>query len=197
MSALEAGEDTRTATTQQYEMTLAVFGRVLAQVSPGQLDGPTPCASFTVAQLIDHTIFTQCMIVDALQDKPFNMAGLEVAPSEQANAFDRAGTDAVSELHRPGAMDKVVEMPFGTFSAEHLMELCALDTFVHAWDLAKATGQTTDLASDLVDGLTAIAVDHMAHAPRGDEPAPYGPEQTPPEGASAADRLAAFLGRTV
>ena len=197
MSTLESGEETRNETTRQYESTLAVFGRVLARVAPDQFDGPTPSASFDVAQLVDHTIATQCMITDALQDRPFNMAGVQVAPAEQADAFDRARADAVAELRRPGAMEKVVVMPFGTFPVEHLIELSALDTFQHAWDLAKATGQDTDLAPDLVEALMAVAVDHMAHAPRGEEPAPYGPERTAPAGASAADRLAAFLGRAV
>lgn len=42
-----------------------------------------------------------------------------------------------------------------------------------------------------------LAVAHMANVPRGEEPAPYRPEQTAPAGAPAADRLAAFLGRAV
>ncbi len=123
--------------------------------------------------------------------------GVQVSPAEQVATFEVVATNAVAELQRNGAMAKIVEMPFGTFPGEHLMELCALDTFQHAWDLAKATGQDTDLAPDLTDALMAVAVDHMAHAPRGEEPAPYGPEQTAPEGAPAADRIAAFLGRSV
>ncbi len=197
MSALQSREGPLEITTRQYEATLAVFRGIMTKVSPDQVGDPTPCASFNVAQLIDHTIATQCMIIDALQDKPFNIAGVEVTPHEQVAEFDRAGSDALAELRRDGAMDKVVAMPFGTFPGGHLMELCALDTFQHAWDLAKAAGQDTDLEPSMVDGLMAIAVDHMAHVPRGDEPAPYGPEQEAPEGASAADRLAAFLGRRV
>jgi uncharacterized protein (TIGR03086 family) len=175
MRALELDNDkAQPVSTQQYETTIAVFRRILEQVSPDQVDDPTPCASFNVAQLIDHTIATQHMIIDALQDKPFNMAGVQVAPDEQAAAFDLAAANAVAELHRDGAMDKILEMPFGTFPGQHLVELCALDTFQHAWDLAKATGQNTDLAPDITEALMAVAVDHMAHAPRGQEPAPYG-----------------------
>jgi uncharacterized protein (TIGR03086 family) len=182
---------------RDYETAIATFRRVLAGVTPEQRASATPCASFDVAQLIDHTIGTQHMVTDALQDKPFNMTGVEVARSEQAAAFDRAAADAVAGLGRDGAMDKAVTLPFGTFSGEKLMGLAALDTFQHAWDLAKATGQDTDLDGDLAESLTVLAVAHMAHAPRGEEPAPYGPERTAPAGAPAADRLAAFLGRDV
>lgn len=183
--------------TETYEGTIAIFRGVLAAVRPDQTMSPTPCASFTVAQLIDHTIATQHMVTDALLDKPFNFAGVQVTPPEQAAAFDRAAADAVADLQRDDAMVKVVALPFGTFPGEHLMELAALDTFQHAWDLAKATGQATDLDAGMVDALWDVAVAHMEHAPRGEEPAPYGPEQTAPAEASAADRLAAFLGRKV
>lgn len=184
-------------TTQGYETAIATFRQVLVGVTPEQVTSATPCASFDVAQLIDHTIGTQHMVTDALQDKPFNMTGVEVARSEQAAAFERAAADAVAELRRDGAMDRTVTLPFGTFSGEKLMSLAALDTFQHAWDLARATGQDTDLDTELAASLMDVAVAHMAHAPRGEEPAPYGPEQTAPAGAPAADRLAAFLGRVV
>ena len=182
---------------QTYETAIATFRQVLAGVTPDQLGSATPCASFDVAQLIDHTIGTQHMVTDALQGKPFNTTGVEVARSEQAAAFDRAASDAVTELRRDGAIDTTVTLPFGSFSGEKLMGLAALDTFQHAWDLAKATGQDTDLDADLAESLMDLAVAHMAHAPRGEEPAPYGPEQIAPAGASTADRLAAFLGRVV
>ncbi len=183
--------------TEQYEDAITEFRQVLAAVTPAQLADPTPCASFNVAQLVDHTIATQYMIVDALRDKPFNATGVEVAPGAQASTFDQAAADAIEELHRDGAMEKTVSLPFGTFSGAQLMGLGVLDTFQHAWDLAKATGQATDLAPGMAEALMGPAVAHMAHAPRGDEPAPYGPEQAAPDDASAADRLAAFLGRVV
>jgi uncharacterized protein (TIGR03086 family) len=183
--------------TLQYEQAIDEFRQVLAAVAPDQYGDATPCESFNVAQLVDHTIGTQLMIVDALQDKPFNMTGIEVAPGEQSAAFDRAAADAVAELDRDGAMTKGVTLPFGSFTGEQLMGLGVLDTFQHAWDLAKATGQDTDLAPEMAEMLMSHAVAHMAHAPRGPEPAPYAAEQPVPDGASAADRLAAFLGRTV
>ncbi len=182
---------------QEYETAIGTFRQVLMGVTPEQITSATPCASFDVAQLIDHTIGTQHMVTDALQDKPFNMTGVQVTRSEQAAAFERAAADAVAELRRDGAIDKAVTLPFGTFSGEKLMDLAALDTYQHAWDLAKATGQDTDLNANLAESLMDVAVTHMAHAPRGEEPAPYGPEQPAPAGAPAADRLAAFLGRIV
>ncbi len=183
--------------TKEYEHAIAEFRDVLAAVTPDQVDAPTPCASFNVAQLIDHTIGTQRVVVEALRGESLGGPDVEAGSGDRAAAYHRAAADAVAELHRDGALGKTVTLPFGAFSGEKLMHLATLDTFQHAWDLAAATGQDTDLDARLANRLMDVAVAHMAHAPRGDEPAPYGPEQTASQGAPAADRLAAFLGRVV
>jgi len=183
--------------TNNYEDAIAEFRQVLNAVTPDQIGRPTPCASFDVAQLINHTIGTQRMVVGALRGELSSMTETEEASGDLVATYDRAAAEAVGELQQDGALARLVTLSFGTFSGEDLMRLAALDTFQHAWDLARATGQVSDLNATLAEGMLEIAVGHMAHAPRGDEPAPYGPEQTAPDGASAADRLAAFLGRVV
>jgi len=183
--------------TNQYESAIAEFRRVLTAVAPNQVDQPTPCASFNVTQLIDHTIGTQRMVVGAMTGESPGNDGDASTPQELATIYGRVASEAVAELSRDGALEKAVTLPFGTFSGRDLMRLAALDTFQHAWDLAMATGQDTNLDPELAEGLWEVAVGHMAHAPRGEEPAPYGPERTAPDGAPAADRLAAFLGRVV
>ncbi len=105
-------------TIQEYETAIATFRQVLAGAAPEQITCTTPCASFDVGQLINHTIGTQHMVTDAPRDKPFNMTGVELARGEQAAAFDRAAADAVAELHREGAMGKEVNLPFGNFGQE-------------------------------------------------------------------------------
>ena len=185
------------STTQPLEEANTIFRMVLLAVTPDRLGQPTPCKSFTVTQLVNHTIGTHSMIIDALRDKPFNAEPIDVAADAAVATFDDAAADALAELRRDGAMDKTVTLPFGTFTGAELMGMGSLDTFQHAWDLATATGQNTDLAPELATALQALAEAHMEHAPRGDEPAPYAPEQFAPAGAPAADHLAAFLGRSV
>jgi uncharacterized protein (TIGR03086 family) len=79
-----------------------------------------------------------------------------------------------------------------------VMNMGAMDLFLHAWDVAKATNQSTDLDPVLADELLAVSRQMMQPGFRGDDgKAPFGPEQVAPAGATAADRLAAFSGRTV
>ena len=75
------------------------------------------------------------------------------------------------------------------------MALATTDTFTHGWDLAKATGQSTDLDPALAEELLQAAQLLVPDQFRGDEPMPFAPPVEPPAGATAADRLAAFMGR--
>jgi uncharacterized protein (TIGR03086 family) len=77
------------------------------------------------------------------------------------------------------------------------MGLAMTDTFTHAWDVAKATGQDTDLAPELAAQLLEASKMMIQPAFRSEEGTVFGPEQTAPDGASTADQLAAFLGRKV
>ncbi len=80
--------------------------------------------------------------------------------------------------------------------ATALVGIATTDTFTHAWDVAKATGQSTDLDGEFAGDLLERAKSMMGDAVRGpDGSAMFGPEQRAPEGGSNADQLAAFLGR--
>jgi hypothetical protein len=67
---------------------------------------------------------------------------------------------------------------------------------MHAWDLAKATGQSTDLDPELAAFSLDAAMQRMGPGFRG-EGRPFGEEQPCPNGRCEADQLAAFLGRAV
>jgi uncharacterized protein (TIGR03086 family) len=67
---------------------------------------------------------------------------------------------------------------------------------VHGWDLAHATGQSTDIDPELAGQLLEAARLFVQPAFRGEDgKAPFGPEQQAPPNARPADQLAAFLGR--
>ena len=110
-------------------------------------------------------------------------------------SFDAGRDRALAAFDAPGAQEKVITLPFGDFPGAAYMGLATTDTFTHGWDLAKATGQPTDidpeLAGQLLQGAQATISDDF----RGDEPMPFGPVQQAGPDASAADQLAAFLGR--
>ncbi len=67
-----------------------------------------------------------------------------------------------------------------------------MDTLIHTWDLAKATGQNTDMDPALAEAC------YTAFAPQIDGyrgPETFGPEVTVPEDASIQDKLLGIMGR--
>lgn len=182
--------------TQPLQSAIATTRGVLANVSTDQMGNPTPCTSWDVAALINHIVGAQHFFLAGLRgtppaEQPDHAAGDYVA------AYDEVCADVVAFLGQEGALDATYALPFGEMPGSAVMGLAMTDTFQHGWDLAKATGQSTDLAPDLAEALLVQSRAAIQDAFRGPEGAPFGPEAGCPDGASQADQLAAFLGRTV
>jgi uncharacterized protein (TIGR03086 family) len=179
---------------------LASTQSVLARVAPEQLDAPTPCASWTVRDLINHIVGgTTFFAVTAETGGPFEGGGGDAPDFTTGDfvvAFAEGAARAVRAFSAEGAMEKTMRLPFGELPGSVFVSIAAGDTFAHGWDLAKATGQSTDLDPELAAELLANARTILNDSLRGpDGEAPFGPEREAPPGASSADRLAAFLGR--
>ena len=112
--------------------------------------------------------------------------------------FNKGAARALKAFEADGAMDKTMKLPFADLPGGVFVNIATTDTFTHGWDLAKATGQSTDLDPELAASLLAFAQGFLSDALRGpDGTAPFGPPVVAPVGASPADELAAFLGRQV
>ncbi len=170
---------------------------VLASVSKDQLADSTPCASWDVAGLINHMIGAQYFFIAGVQGDTPSGEAPDFAGGDFVAAFDEASAASLAAFSADGVMESMLSTPIGQMPGAAFVGLASTDTFVHGWDLAKATGQSTDLAPELAAGLLAGAKASIQEAFRGPEGAPFGPEQAAPAGASNADQLAAFLGRSV
>ena len=183
--------------TAPLEQAVSVTRGVLAAVTPEQLGDPTPCASWDVAALINHIVGAQQFFLAGLTGTPPAEAP-DFAAGDYLAAFDEASTATIEAFGASGVMERMITLPFGEMPGAAVMGLAMTDTFQHGWDLAKATGQSTDLdpklAAQLLEGAKASIPDQF----RGpDGKAPFGPVAEAPASASAADQLAAFLGRKV
>jgi uncharacterized protein (TIGR03086 family) len=170
---------------------------VIANVDADQLTAPTPCKDWDVADLIDHLVGSQHWSRSAMEGVAMTETGEGSAKGDFAATFDAAAAANLAAFEADGALGRMVNPGFGDMPAMALLGLSATDTFTHAWDLAKATGQDTNLAPELAAGLLAQSKQSIQPAFRSEEGSIFGLEQQAPEGASAADQLAAFLGRTV
>lgn len=167
---------------------------VLAAVPKDQLDAPTPCSDWNLGQLIDHLVGTQAFMLSASGGEPPEGAGTGASRGDFVAVFDDLSAKVASALSAPGFAERKLDLPFGTFTGAQFVQFASLETLVHAWDVARALGRSTDLAPATAEGLLQVARAGVHDSMRGPQ-ANFGPELDPPAGASPADRLAAFLGR--
>lgn len=173
-----------------YRRAAADAVRVASRVRPDQLDLPTPCADWTVQDLLDHLVGGTRYLGAAL-------AGSEPSATSGTTVEEfRAGVDAcVTGLADPGSWSRTCASPLGFEWT--VLEAAAgtfMDLLLHTWDLAAATDQSRDLDPELVEACTAMFLPDMPE--RGRAAGIIGPAVTVPESAAAQDRLLAAMGRT-
>lgn len=180
--------------TENLSRAFASTRNVLAGMKDVDLDGPTPCASWKVRDLVNHIVGGAHFFGFATDGgAPPQAEGYDWCSGDVVADFDAGVERAIAAFEAPGAQEKVLTLPFGEFPGSAFMQLATSDTFTHGWDLAKATGQSTDLDPELAEQL--LVAGGIPDQFRGDEPMPFGVAQEPPTGATAADRYAAYLGR--
>jgi len=165
------------------------FARVLGNVTSDQLSSPTPCPEWDVKALIDHVVAGNQRVVER--------AGGQVAPlPEDVGAAHRASAKASQEVFsEPEGLTRTYQIAIGVVPGMVLLEIRTSDLLAHAWDLAIATGQPTDLDPELAEYVLAFLTQTMSRPGLRGEGRPYGEEQPCGDERSAADRVAAFLGR--
>jgi uncharacterized protein (TIGR03086 family) len=169
------------------------FAAVLAAVRPQQMGAATPCTEWTVGDLIEHVI--------GGNERVLIRAGLRTEPdaSWPADLIEahRASAAAAHQVFAaPDCMTTIFELPVGPVPGSVFVRIRTIDGLVHAWDLAKATGQSADLDPELAGYLLAGSRGPAIDALRGPGKV-FGYPQPCDEARPPCDQLAAFLGRVV
>lgn len=111
----------------------------------------------------------------------------EVTPGADAAAYAESARQAVDAWQEPAALEQ----------AHGSMQLTvhAIETALHGWDLARATGQSAAFDDRILDVIEPCAHQMMpAERPAGSG---FGAEREPGADADRLGRLAAFYGREV
>jgi uncharacterized protein (TIGR03086 family) len=175
---------------------------VIAGIGPAQWSAPTPCPAWNVADLTDHVVAGNRRFASALRGEqaPPSHPGAADADADVSGAPDRLGAyrRSVDDLYEacaaPGALDRIVSIPFGQVPGAVALHLRVVELAIHGWDLARATGQRIDVPDDVVRAELEFTRQTLPRVPA--DRMPFGPPQPAGEAASALDQLAAQLGRT-
>ena len=179
-----------TPTVDLYRQASAHASTIMAGVHAEHLTGPTPCATWTVQDLVDHPVGGTGYLLAAATGG--QQAGpVSAAATDQFAAGVAAVLDAVAQ---PGVMGRRCLSPLGfEWSVGDALAGTFMDVLVHSWDLATATGQDTRRAPDLVRACWEMFVPEMPA--RGRHAGMIGPEVAVPADAPLQDRLLGAMGR--
>ncbi|WP_371477450.1 TIGR03086 family metal-binding protein [Kitasatospora sp. NBC_00315] len=183
----------------QLARALRQASAVIGEVRPDQAGLPTPCRSWDVTDLISHLLDDiKQFTLRAAGGIPDRNTAAERVTDHWQRAFDAGAEDLLAAWRRAGDLTGVLDVPgMGELPARFPVDQQAAEFAVHAWDLATATGRSTDLDEQV--GRAALAWAQGALRPqfRGEESEghAFGPELPIAPDAPTYDRLAAFFGR--
>jgi uncharacterized protein (TIGR03086 family) len=168
----------------------ALLAGVVGDITPDDLDKPTPCAEFMVRGVLEHMIGGATMFTAAFR-------GVEPAEPDTGDVLAGFGPTLgglVEAIREPGALDRTVQAPFGAVPGATFARFVVLDGLVHGWDLATATGQRYDPPDALVAEVETFTKDAIAPLRDGST---FADAVEPPASATPIERLAALTGRKV
>ncbi|MEU0373387.1 TIGR03086 family metal-binding protein [Streptomyces sp. NPDC006283] len=168
---------------------------VVRGITDERLADPTPCAEYDVRALADHLfqVVVNFQALAAKQDADFGVAPDYVGRGDWRAAFADETAALVRAWAAPGAEEGTsgaMGLPAATVGGMVLGDLT-----VHAWDLARATGQ--EYSPDPVV-VGEVLASFRAIAPMGRKMGAFGAEFELSEGGAGAsdlDRLLALTGR--
>jgi uncharacterized protein (TIGR03086 family) len=185
---------------------LTTMGKVLAEtrrvvdgIEPEELGNPTPCDDWSVRDVLNHITAGARMFAIAAEQG--SVPDAELGPlltedqlgDDYRGAFAAAAEAAVDAFSRPGALDRVVTLPFGEMPARVAIDIAIFDVATHTWDLAKGSGQSTALDPEVLDAAYELAQAMISEEWRAS--GMFGTAVIVPDDAPVQDKLAALAGR--
>ncbi|MBW8766856.1 MAG: TIGR03086 family protein [Geodermatophilales bacterium] len=175
-------------------------GQLIAGVTGERWQLPTPCTDWTVRQLVNHLVGGNRLATRVLRGEPLppvdqlGRRGAEDQLGDDPGSAYRTSADELLEAMRaPGVLDRAHTLPAGTLPGPAVVHLRIVETLVHGWDLARATGRQVPFPDRLAEEELTFSRDLLGRLPEGRRP--FAPSRPIPDDAPAIDRLAALLGR--
>lgn len=179
---------------------------VVSTVTLDDLQRPTPCAGWNLADLLAHMTVQHRGFVAAARGDGADAAIWRPATVTNAIAVDPAGTysAAAAAVLEAFAADGVLDTPFALpdfgpgaiFPGSIAIGFHFIDYVVHGWDVATAIGAAFDLADDVLAAALPLAL----AVPEGDfrttDGAPFGPANVAAQQTGDLDRILCHLGRS-
>ncbi|MEW2530421.1 TIGR03086 family metal-binding protein [Streptomyces sp. NPDC047071] len=196
--------DTDTMLLGRFDTAADGFDTRLRAVPDTSWEHATPCTEWNVRQLVHHMvqgsrIYTALLRGGSSAEFMANLDRGDALGDDPVAVHREAVAACRAAFHRPGALDRVVDYPFGPVTGRQLLGLYVVDAVTHTWDLARAVRLDERLDARTVRWI----LDHVTWIYQGVSESPlvdgdryYGrPTQAPARHTSEQDRLLRLMGR--
>jgi uncharacterized protein (TIGR03086 family) len=179
-----------------HRQALRATRQVVAGVGPDQWTQPTPCAGWTVRELVNHIVVGNWWAAELANGRTIEEVGSKLDGDDLGavplDAYDQSADAAAAAFEAPGALDAPCAVSYGPVPGSMYAGHRFIDVLIHGWDLAVATGQDPSLDPDLVDACWHEVGPQaaMLHAS-----GMFGDDIAVPAEADIQTRLLATLGR--
>jgi uncharacterized protein (TIGR03086 family) len=119
------------------------FGRRVHAVAPEAWDNPTPCADWTVRDVVNHMVGEHRWAPELLRGATVEEVGDRFEGDQVGDDPVAAWDAAIYESLTAWAQtppDRAVHLSFGPTPAAEYAEQMLLDLVVHGWDVARGAG---------------------------------------------------------
>lgn len=178
---------------------LAATTGIVERVRPGRLDDPTPCAGWTVRDLLRHMVgnnhgFAAAALGGPADADVWDGTGVGGEPQREYAASARRVVEAFGAVDPLAGTFEV--LGFGAVPAPNAVAMHLVDYLAHGWDVAVSIGVDPGLDEESCLAVLRIGAAWPVDSPRIWGPdAPFGHRVEVPADAPAADRMLGFLGR--
>jgi uncharacterized protein (TIGR03086 family) len=178
------------------DRSLDRFDRLVRAIPASGWTAATPCAGWTVRDLVNHVTIEQMWVPPLLAGRTIGQVGArydgDQLGAEPVPAWSDAQRAARLAWAAPGAWERIVALSFGpTPAAEYAVQLTA-DLVIHGWDLGRAIGVDDRPGADLAHYVHSRLAPQI-EAWRAAEV--FGPPIATPSDADEWTRLIALTGR--
>ncbi|MEV6860529.1 TIGR03086 family metal-binding protein [Streptosporangium subroseum] len=175
---------------------------MVAKVAIEDLGRPTPCAGWTLADLLAHMTAQHHGFAAAAEGSGADLAVWRAEPlgDGAVPAYTDAAERVMTAFAEDGVLDRAFALPeFGrglTFPAAQAIGFHLIDYLVHGWDVAQSLGVEFTAEPELVEAAWPIAQAIPDDERRRRPGAAFQPGLAIPEDATRFDLILAMLGRS-
>jgi len=175
---------------------------VVSRVTSDDLGRATPCAAWTLGDLLAHMMTQHYGFAAAARGEGANRAVWKIRSlgEDPASAYAVAAEHVIDAFAGDGVLEREFALPeispSLTFPAARAISFHVIDYVVHSWDVARSLGISVDFDPELLAAAWQIALAVPDGERRLQPGAAFRPGLTVPEDGSQLDRILAVLGRS-